>query len=85
MTPDRWERIQSLFFAVCDLDAAMRAVVLADACQDDPSVDREVEELVRAESRSGAAWEATISRAIAVAARDFRRRQQCDRRTGNTE
>ena len=82
MTPDRWERIQSLFHAVCDLDPAARAVHLADACQDDPSVESEVEELVRAESHSDAAWEASIARAITAAAREFRRRPPHDGRRG---
>jgi hypothetical protein len=72
MTPDRWERMQSLFFAVCDLDPAARAVRLADACQDDPLMKSEVEELVRAESHSGTAWDASISKAIAAAVREVR-------------
>jgi hypothetical protein len=72
VTPDRWERIQSLFFATCELDPATRAVLLADACPDDPSVEREVEELVRADGRSGAAWEKSISNAVDAAAREFR-------------
>jgi putative intracellular protease/amidase len=71
MTPERWERIQSLFFAACDLDPAARAAFLADAYVGDPSVRREVEELLRAEQRSGATWESSISDTIAAAASDL--------------
>jgi hypothetical protein len=65
--------MQSLFFAVCDLDPAARAMLLADACQHDPLMKSEVEELVRAEARSGVAWDASISMAIAAAVQEFRR------------
>jgi serine/threonine-protein kinase len=54
MNPDRWERIEELYHAALARQGEGRAAFLANACQDDEELRREVESLVRqAGSASG--------------------------------
>ena len=47
MDPARWERIQDVFAAALELDAAARPGFLESACGDDPTVRNEVAEYLR--------------------------------------
>jgi serine/threonine protein kinase/Tol biopolymer transport system component len=46
MTPERWAEIERLYHAALERDAAGRAVFLADACEGDDGLRREVESLL---------------------------------------
>jgi hypothetical protein len=54
MSPDRWERIEELYHAALARQGEGRAAFLANACQGDEGLRREVESLVKqAGSASG--------------------------------
>src|SRR5215471_2631649 len=46
MESERWRRIQSLYYAALERDAAGRAAFLTEACADDEELLREVESLL---------------------------------------
>src|SRR5262244_4027682 len=46
MTPERWEKIRELFHATFERNADERAVYLAHACAEDPSLRTDVEKLI---------------------------------------
>ena len=46
MTPERWQQITGIFQAALQRDASQRAPFLAEACNDDDSLRREVEALL---------------------------------------
>ena len=46
MTPERWREIERLYHAALERDAGERAAFLADACEDDAALRREVESLL---------------------------------------
>jgi Tol biopolymer transport system component len=46
MQPDRWQRIEELYFAAAEREPAARASFLRDACHGDDSLRREVESLL---------------------------------------
>lgn len=48
MEPDRWQRLEEIFFAGLDLDTAGRAELLARAAGDDPDLAREVAAMLAA-------------------------------------
>ena len=50
-TAERWQRIESLFNAALEQPADDRAAFLAEACGDDTSLRREVEQLLGADDR----------------------------------
>ena len=54
MDAERWERIQTLFMAALERDAAEGAALLDEACAGDPALRREVEALLRAHEDSHA-------------------------------
>ena len=52
MTPQRYERLQQLFVATCDLTPAQkRAEVTRRLCPDDPALRELADRLVRADAR----------------------------------
>ena len=53
MTPDRWRQITEIFHAALARDASARDGFLRDACQDDPSLRKEVDALVAAHGEAG--------------------------------
>lgn len=58
MDPDRWQRIEELFFAALDLDAAARGELLSGASHADPEVAREVTAMLAAHEcgEAGEEW-----------------------------
>jgi serine/threonine protein kinase len=48
MSPDRWQRIESLYYEALERPASERAVWLAEACADDAELRHEVEVLLAA-------------------------------------
>ena len=46
MNPDRWRQIADLYEGVLERDPAARGAFLAEACQDDSDLRREVESLL---------------------------------------
>src|SRR5580765_7751363 len=60
MTPERWERITSIYEAVADLSADVRSSALHERCADDNDLQRDVESLMAQEGLDSpldrAAW-----------------------------
>ena len=54
MPADRWQRVQDLFLAAIERDAAARSQFLGDRCGNDPDLQREVESLLAAHDHHGA-------------------------------
>src|SRR5215472_7857591 len=50
MDPKRWRQVEELYQAALPLGLGQRAAFLADACSDNPELQRDVEELLRSES-----------------------------------
>src|SRR5712692_1565478 len=46
MRPERWRRVEQLFYAALERDESQRAAFLAAACQGDEGLRREVESLL---------------------------------------
>src|SRR5262245_13646012 len=55
MTPERWSRIEDLYHAARQKDAAGRAAFLAEACAGDDDLRQEVETLLEQPTEFGAA------------------------------
>ena len=53
MTPERYERLSRVFDAACDRAGDARARFLDDACGDDATLRRDVEELLAADRKPG--------------------------------
>jgi serine/threonine protein kinase/Tfp pilus assembly protein PilF len=53
MTPERWRQITELFHAVREREPARRAVFLAEACHEDPTLRLEVESLLAGHDDAG--------------------------------
>ena len=53
MSTDRWQRVQDVFVAAIECDAAARAQLLGDRCADDPDLRREVESLLASHEHPG--------------------------------
>ncbi|MEM6644838.1 MAG: serine/threonine-protein kinase, partial [Bacteroidota bacterium] len=64
MTADRWTRITTLVDAALDLPPGGRAAFLDTACADDPSLRREVEDLLDADTEADAFLEARAARDV---------------------
>jgi serine/threonine protein kinase len=60
MTPDRWRRITELFHAARAGDPAQRDALLADACREDPALQREVAAMLAGDEHAGAFGEASM-------------------------
>ncbi|HKY31036.1 MAG TPA: serine/threonine-protein kinase [Candidatus Polarisedimenticolia bacterium] len=56
MDPERWRRIERLYYAAADLGAEEARRFLERACADDPALAREVEELLRHDAQGGRSW-----------------------------
>ena len=50
MNPKHWREVEELYRAALPLGPGQRAAFLADACGDNPELQRDVEELLRSES-----------------------------------
>ena len=46
ITPERWRRIEEMYHAACERRPEQRGVFLAETCQDDSELRRDVELLV---------------------------------------
>src|SRR2546428_7851491 len=53
MTPERWQQITELFEVASEREPGERAVFLAEACQGDEELLREVESLLSEHERAG--------------------------------
>ena len=53
MTPERWQQIEALYHAAYARPAVERAAFLAEACQGDETLQREVEQLLSESSDAG--------------------------------
>ena len=53
MTPDRWQRIKSVFQIAAELDPDQRAAYLDQACAGDSALRHEVESLLSATAAAG--------------------------------
>jgi serine/threonine protein kinase/Tol biopolymer transport system component len=60
MTPERWRQITELFHAARGRDAAQRDALLADACREDPALQREVAAMLAGAQNAGAFGEAPL-------------------------
>ena len=60
MTPDRWRQITELFHAARAGDPAQRDALLADACREDPALQREVAAMLAGAQNAGAFGEAPL-------------------------
>jgi serine/threonine protein kinase len=60
MTPDRWRQITDLFHAARAGDPAKREALLADACREDPALQREVAAMLAGAQNAGAFGEAPL-------------------------
>jgi hypothetical protein len=66
MNPERWQRIEELCHAALERERSLRPDFLANACDGDPELRREVESLLALETQADAFLE---ERALEVAAR----------------
>ena len=66
MTPERWARVETLYHAARELPEEARAILLADACGDDPALREEVESLLK-ETVSGDGSLDTPAQAVTAA------------------
>lgn len=78
LTAERWQRIEQLFEAALELDAAARDKFLAAACAGDASLRREVESLIACEN----AAQGFVANAVADAARSLKRDDALPSRIG---
>ena len=46
MNPERWQQVEKLYHSALEREPAQRAAFLAEACQDDDQLRREVEWLI---------------------------------------
>ena len=53
MTPERWRQITELFHAARERDPAQRGTFLADACREDPALQREVAAMLAGHEHAG--------------------------------
>src|SRR5580704_17106917 len=53
MTPERWRQITELFHAAREHDPAQRDTFLADACREDPALQREVAAMLAGHEHAG--------------------------------
>jgi serine/threonine protein kinase len=60
MTPDRWRQITELFHAARAGDPAQRDALLADACREDPALQREVAAMLAGAQNASAFGEAPL-------------------------
>ncbi len=51
MNPERWQLLKELFEAAYEKSPAERAAFLDDSCRGDPSLKKEVEDLLASDSR----------------------------------
>jgi eukaryotic-like serine/threonine-protein kinase len=66
VTPERFQRIETIFDLVVDLDPAAQAVRLRDACDGDDTLVEEVQRLLRHDAADGHRVAATIEAVTAV-------------------
>ena len=66
MKPERWQRIEKLYHAAMERDAAQRASFLVEACADDTALRNEVEVLLLATSEQGGGFLTTSPSSSAV-------------------
>ncbi|HEY3176916.1 MAG TPA: serine/threonine-protein kinase [Candidatus Polarisedimenticolia bacterium] len=60
MRPERWRRIEKLYYAAIDLSPDERRAFLDRACADDPDLKQEIEELLRHDTGGGSSIAAAI-------------------------
>src|SRR5580700_7619871 len=60
MTPERWRQITELFHAARTRDPAQRDALLADACREDPALQREVAAMLAGHEKAGVFGEAPL-------------------------
>jgi len=53
MNPQRWERIAQIYHSALPLSRSVRAAFVSNACSGDPTLQQEVESLLRADESSG--------------------------------
>ncbi len=68
MEPERWQQIETLYHAAIERAPETRAAFLAEACADDPSLRREVEDLLHAQDTT---WGFIDGNAMEPAARQL--------------
>lgn len=69
MTPERWQRLQTLFDVAVELPPEARAGLLADAGREDPSLRAELEAMLAADPESDTGLQALISGSARTVAR----------------
>jgi serine/threonine protein kinase/tetratricopeptide (TPR) repeat protein len=70
MHPDRWRRIETIYYAAIELGPAERPGFLDRACADDPELRKEIEDLLRHDSGTGASIAAAIDGVAHLATMD---------------
>src|SRR5580693_8060951 len=60
MTPERWRQITELFHTARAGDPAQRDAWLADACREDPALQREVAAMLAGDEHAGAFGDAPL-------------------------
>src|SRR5215470_13242036 len=68
MNEERWRRLESLFHDAKELPPAARRAFLAEACDGDPELRRDVESLLSGEAAAGSFLEAPVVEDSATAA-----------------
>jgi hypothetical protein len=66
MTPERWERLNQLFHTLREHPPGERAAYLRDSCADDPSLQCEVERLLRAHEKATASANGGAASSLAL-------------------
>jgi eukaryotic-like serine/threonine-protein kinase len=51
MTPERWQQIEKIYHSALELEESQRATLLEETCAGDEALRREVESLLRLDSR----------------------------------
>ncbi|HSE96826.1 MAG TPA: protein kinase, partial [Blastocatellia bacterium] len=82
MKPDRWQKIERLFYSVLELSAEERAAFLDKACAGDESLRREVESLIESDEQADSLIESPAIEAVAPLIADARDGSAMERRIG---
>ena len=53
MNPDRWQKVQNLYFTAIELPSSERTTFLKQTCAQDPEIQREVQSLLDSENKMG--------------------------------
>ena len=67
MNPDRWQKVQNLYFTAIELPSCERTTFLEQTCAQDPEIQREVQSLLDSENKMGEFLQQTAIDALVAA------------------